>query len=141
MGHYGDRRSTPEQLHRAELAGKIRALDGEFTPRSLAARYDVELAFMMEFLNDLRNKRFVACVPAIGGYLKPDTTLISTKPASVRDADRGWASMFGRDSYQVKSNCSRCGKLIPGKGRHRKAARGHSKEECDLAMVALLHSV
>jgi hypothetical protein len=35
--------------------------------------------------------------------------------------------------------CDRCGSVIPGKGRHRKSTRGHTRDKCDLAMVKVIH--
>jgi hypothetical protein len=35
--------------------------------------------------------------------------------------------------------CDRCGSVIAGKGRHRKASRGHTREKCDVAMVRIIH--
>ena len=38
-----------------------------------------------------------------------------------------------------RHECDRCGSTIPGKGRHRKSSRGHTRELCDLAMVRVIH--
>lgn len=138
MGHYGDRRATPEQLRQAEMAGLIRKRKGTFSIRQLSTEFDTTVEWMTQFIQKMISNRLVGVVD--GMRLDLNTELVSRAFEKVRESDLSYRSMK-YPVFQPMSDCSRCGFKILGKGRHNKTARGHTKEECDLKMVEMLHRV
>ena len=123
------------------MTGKIRRTDKTFSAKSLADKYGEDVDKILDLLRELHKIHHVY-IPATTppnyyperGILK-ETLLRSTKPKS----DKEPPAILHKEVPRVQSNCTRCGTLINGRGRHGKASRGHTKEECDIKMVEMLH--
>lgn len=141
---YSKRRSTPNEIARAEIATHIRGEEGVFSAASLVDKYGLDPGLTLQVVQKLFSGDILRPVdpkkwPDCSSHIKMGTEMKARDFEDIRAEGVAYNSWRGRPNYLVKTNCSRCNSMINGKGRHRKSARGHTKEECDLAMVKSLH--
>ncbi len=123
-----------------------------FTKKSLAAMHGLETREVWGFLKLMEERKVLAKDNPIlkRGYSEqtwhivarpvPKITFNHTFQPSpwLTPVPRGGRRLV-RKLTRGNHLCDRCGSVIPGKGRHAKSLRGHTRDVCDLSMVKVIH--
>lgn len=141
---YSKRRSTPNEMLRAEIAGCVRAEEDDFTAASIVAKHEFDPDLTLQVIRRLFSISVLCPVnpskyPDLERDVKMDTVMRTRDFESIRAEGQMYHSWRRYPVYRKQGTCSRCNSTIVGKGRHGKSSRGHTKEVCDLAMIKNLH--
>lgn len=144
-----DSREVQLQKQFDSMEDALRKEDRIFTRRWLTATYGLRAHEFIAFLKlmELRECLAVECPIAHRTGSRVTYSEKCWKIVSRPTPKHQWVSTFPGKTPSKREQrkmycthlCDRCGSNIPGRGRHNKASRGHTRDKCDVSMVKVIH--